>query len=196
MSPYIPCFYQCPQCHFISREQKYWLDKESEKAHYAHHENSIDNLGYVQMFEHFLEFVNTQTEYEKVLDFGVGPGPVLAKKLEKSNKHILCYDPYFFPNKDYLEQKYNLITSTEVFEHIANPLETLIHLKELLEPNGTIAIMTHFHPNESFRFESWWYHKDPTHISFYTPNTFEILAREASLHVKACDGVKYILLNP
>lgn len=195
MKPFIPRYKQCPQCDFIALEQKYWLDKESEKAHYDCHENSIDNLGYVQMFEQFLAFVDTHVSYEKVLEFGCGPGPVLANMLENFGKRVICYDPYFFPNKDYPNQKYNLITSTEVFEHVSNPLETIMHLKSLLKPGGAIAIMTHFHSNKAAHFESWWYNQDPTHISFFTLKTFKVLAHLASLHVRASDGQKYILLS-
>jgi 2-polyprenyl-3-methyl-5-hydroxy-6-metoxy-1,4-benzoquinol methylase len=32
------------------------------------------------------------------------------------------YDSYFSPEKVFLGKKYNLITSTEVFEHLDDPL--------------------------------------------------------------------------
>lgn len=147
------------------------------------------------MFKEFLAFVDATTSYQKVLDFGCGPGPVLANMLEDLGKDVSCFDPYFFPNNGYLNEKYDLITVTEVFEHLSNPFATLSCLKTLLQKDGAIAIMTNFHKDDLEHFKSWWYKLDPTHIGFYTPKTFHLLAQRLSLHVKACDGIKYTLLT-
>ncbi len=107
---------------------------------------------------------------------GAGPGPVLAELLRKEGFQTDIYDKYFAPEKVYLNKKYDLITATEVFEHLKDPLSTLKLLKKHLNANGILAIMTLFHQNDDEHFKQWWYRRDSTHISFYTPKTLQYMA--------------------
>lgn len=148
------------------------------------------------MFEGFLTFVDGFGPYgETVLDFGCGPSPVLAYLLQTPTNTVRYFDPYFFPDTAYTSHQYDLITSTEVFEHLANPHTVLAHLASLLAPKGHLALMTHFHYDDRERFAAWWYPKDPTHITFYTPHTFEILGQKTGLHVKGHNGKNVIVLK-
>jgi len=115
-----------------------------------------------------------------ILDYGSGPSPVLATILKKQGYNTDIYDPYYAPQEP--SKQYDLITSTEVFEHLRNPLETLTHIKELLKSNGYLAIMTKFLP-ASKDFRAWRYKDDTTHISFYSPKTFSQIAKLLGLSV-------------
>jgi len=148
------------------------------------------------MFEQFLTFVDGFDPYdEHVLDFGCGPSPVLAHLLQTSANTVRYFDPYFFPDTAYTSHQYDLITSTEVFEHLTNPHAVLAHLASLLAPKGHLALMTHFHYDDPERFSAWWYPKDPTHITFYTPYTFEVMGAKTGLHVKGHNGKNVIVLT-
>ncbi|NLC28533.1 MAG: class I SAM-dependent methyltransferase [Campylobacteraceae bacterium] len=196
MSPFLPRYLYCKNCQFIALDSAFILSREDEKKHYTNHKNSLENLGYIKMFETFINFVDSNiTNYNKVLDFGSGTNPVLATLLKRKGKEVFYYDPYFSPDMSYEDHFFDLITITEVFEHLADPKETLKHLVSLLNPNGSIAIMTHFHENYLTKFEKWWYRIDPTHIGFFTPKTFSILASKTGLYLKAHDEKKSLLLS-
>ncbi len=186
----------CPNCDYIFLHPSLRLSETQEKAHYQNHENSIENEGYVQMFEHFLTFILPRCEGIKtVLEFGCGPGPVLAELLRRREYRVNCYDKYFHPEKKALTKEYDLITATEVFEHLADPLKHLALLSALLRPGGYLALMTHFHPQNANLFDKWWYRQDATHIGFFTPATFAAMARECNLEVYADDGEKQLILR-
>ena len=68
-------------------------------------------------------------------------------------------------------------------------------LKSLLNENGIIAIMTLFHPNSDEDFKQWWYRRDITHISFYTPKTLRQMAEMVGLAVLFEDNKNLCVLS-
>ncbi|WP_245391421.1 class I SAM-dependent methyltransferase [Sulfurospirillum barnesii] len=189
-------FYICPHCDAIWLDPHYQLCLEKEHALYDNHNNSLENEGYVTMFENFLNFFWDELTCKKEsLDFGSGPSPVLSYLLQRREVNVDCYDKFYQPQKCYEGKEYDFITSTEVFEHLDNPLETLSLLSQHLKPNGIIALMTLFHSNDEAHFLQWWYRRDPTHILFYTPKTMELLAKKCGLISLKTDGKRIVILK-
>lgn len=191
-------YYYCNNCELIFIESAAVVDPKEEKERYEGHDNNHQNKGYVKMFENFIDeliapYINLE-ELNEVLDFGCGPGPVLADLLEARNLVVDHYDPYFFPEKVFEDKKYNLITSTEVFEHFSDPSKEMKLLTSHLKKGGYLAIMTSFHPGPA-NFADWWYKWDPTHIVFYNQKTFKKLASDYGLEIIYTDHKKYILLK-
>lgn len=166
------------------------IPPDQEKKEYSFHQNNFENEGYVNMFRDFIETAIRpyKAEIKTALDFGSGPGPVLAELLRREGFNVDIYDKHFAPEKVYLNKKYDLITATEVFEHLKDPVATLKLLKSRLNKNGIIAIMTLFHPNDEEHFKKWWYRRDSTHISFYTPRTFKLMANLVGMKILMVDG--------
>ncbi|HHS91769.1 MAG TPA: class I SAM-dependent methyltransferase [Campylobacterales bacterium] len=137
------------------------------------------------MFESFIDkAIAPYQEYiQTILDFGSGPTPVFATLLERRGFEVDIYDLYYAPQKVYEKRCYDLITSTEVFEHLSKPLETLAMLVSHLNPKGYVVLMTKFPPDEDEVFLNWWYRRDPTHIGFFTPKSFEVMADKVGLKV-------------
>ena len=61
----------------------------------------------------------------------------------------------------------------------------------LLKPQGILAVMTLFHQNDQEHFQDWFYIRDPSHISFFTRNTMEYIAKEVGLKIIYCDNSRY-----
>jgi len=187
----------CPNCDLIFAHESAVPTRADERARYLEHDNTMANEGYVRMLRGFLKTAilpYVSCSRGCALDFGCGPGPVLAYLMEKEGFAVRLYDPYFFPDKTYTKYNYDVIASTEVFEHLQNPYNSMRKLVQLLVPDGILAVMTHFHPGPE-SFSDWWYHRDPTHITFYSEKTFRWAADHLPLRLLASDGIKTLTLQ-
>ncbi len=189
-------YHHCRQCDFIFTDETHLISKEEEKKRYLQHNNTLANTGYVAMFEAFIThalepaFSRVQT----VLDFGCGPNPVFAQIMKNHGKSVDVYDPFFFPSDEYLSRRYDLITLTEVIEHIRYPLDALKMLISRLSDSGMLAVMTKFHSGVT-DFDAWWYRKDNTHISFFSQKTVQRLAKELDRVVVQTDNSSFFCLQ-
>ncbi|UMZ72925.1 class I SAM-dependent methyltransferase [Natranaerofaba carboxydovora] len=197
-------YYYCNYCKIIFMDENSVVSSDKEIEVYNQHDNNLENKGYVKMFENFIDKAilpyyqkkNKKAEnIKKALDFGCGPGPVLAVLLRQQGFEVDIYDIYFAPEKVYENKTYDLITSTEVFEHLMDPLETCKLLTKHLKEDGILAIMTLFHPESIKKFNNWWYRRDPTHISFYRPETFEVMADKLGLEVLDYDDKNTLVMK-
>ncbi len=190
-------YYHCKECGFIFMDETKIVSSDKEKKQYGYHNNNLENIGYVNMFKDFINKCISpyKNSIKSALDFGCGPGPVLAKLLSENEIETDIYDKYFFPEKIYKNKSYDLITSTEVFEHLKDPLENLHLLKKHLKESGYLAVMTQFHTNSADEFKKWWYRRDPTHISFFTPATFKKIAQITDMELVMTDYKKIVLLK-
>jgi hypothetical protein len=186
-------FHHCPSCELIFLDKEFYVGNDNEKKQYDHHNNSLENEGYVKMFEDFLNYF--WKDFNNVLDFGSGPTPVLATLMQKRALHVEHFDKFYQTDEIYKNKTYELITSTEVFEHLENPTQVLKLLASHLKKDGTIAIMTLFHTNKQEDFLKWWYRRDPTHITFFTPKSIETMAKECGLEVTKHDNKRIIILK-
>jgi hypothetical protein len=190
-------FFHCNKCEFIFKNPADFVSSEDELKQYNNHNNTVESPGYVEMFETFIDatFAPYESEIKNVLEFGSGPGPVLSKILKMHGLDVDIYDKYYAKEKVYEGKKYNLITSTEVIEHIQNPKELFEFFSAHLKSGGYLALMTQFHTNSSHDFKKWWYKNDPTHICFFRPKTFEVLAKMNGFEVLKHDSKKSVLLK-
>jgi len=191
---FVSIYHACPACGFISKDPQCYDTPEEEFAVYETHENSIDDPRYVAFFETFLHsavfpFMNGE---KNAFDFGSGPSPVLAQLMERDYGYrYSIYDKFYAPHKNYVGKKFDLITSTEVMEHIADPILIFKELKDLLKEDGILAIMTLFLPKSYDQFFGWHYMRDTTHVSFYTPKAMSIIADRVGLELIYCDDYRY-----
>ena len=151
----------------------------------------------------FQEKINTINKIcsgiNTVLDYGCGYEPVLKTLLEREGYKTLGYDLNFFPNKE-LKKKYDLIISTETFEHIKNPGEELACLIPKISSKGYLAIMTRFYPSRDSNlclesFSEWYYKRDPTHIAFYSQKTFSWVANEFKMKICYNNNFDFIIFQ-
>lgn len=190
-------YHQCHHCDFIFVDDAFFITTEEELVIYNYHNNSLEDEKYVAYLKDFVDHtVIPFRTGNQVLDYGSGPTPVLATILETDYQFdVDIYDLYYAPNKVYQGKMYDIITSTEVIEHLPNPIETLALMYRLLNEGGIVALMTLFHPQDQTIFLDWWYIRDRSHIAFYTPKTIKILAEKIGFQVIYCDDYRQITLK-
>ena len=187
-------YYHCRECDLIFLDPAQHPGRVEEEACYQQHSNTLDNAGYVAMFEAFLTkaVLPFALAGGRALDFGCGPGPVLQVLLGQKGYEPYVYDPYFAPEMP--QGKFDLITCTEVLEHVYAPKEVWERFVDLLNADGILAIMTHFHPGPG-TFSSWWYRRESTHVVFYSEATFQWLIEAFGFRLRYCDGKKTMVLQ-
>jgi SAM-dependent methyltransferase len=169
-------YYHCVSCQYIFKSHEHHQDFSTQKERYNLHENDEADVGYQAYFKRFLDFtLPLAGKPNTALDFGCGRSSLLATLLEKEGMNCDYYDPIYHPNTLNDSKKYDLIVSTEVFEHLHQPREVFESLLGRLEEGGYLALQTQFHPNDVEAFKKWYYHQDPTHIVFFTAQTFRVL---------------------
>jgi len=190
-------YYYCKACEYIFKSPEHYQDLSRQKERYNLHENDENDEGYQAYFHRFLDFILPQLENKPktALDFGCGRSSLLASMLEKEGIACDYYDPIYHPNRLDESNKYELIVSTEVFEHLHQPKEVFESLLERLEDGGYLALQTQFHPNDEVAFKKWYYHQDPTHIVFFTAQTFKVLCDKYGVEFVADNGKNMVLLK-
>lgn len=184
---------RCPDCDLIFVPGSFHLSPEDERARYRLHNNTLLNEGYVRMFQEKIALIREHCPgISSILDYGCGPEPVLAQLLMREGFGCDVYDPYFFPALP--EGPYDLVISTEVFEHLRDIKAELCSIRSLLNPGGFLAVMTSFHDAIS-DFGDWWYVSDPTHICFFGRRTFEWIAEDFGFKIIYTDRKNFIILQ-
>ena len=192
-------FQACSECQVIFRAEAHLLSPKLEKARYDLHTNTLEDRSYVAYLSGFLKraAIPIAIKGARGLDYGCGPAPVLSRILERDYGYKMdVYDPFYSPEPVFAGKKYDLITCTEVAEHVKKPLELFKILSEHLAFDGVLALMTTFHRNDREHFLNWFYSRDPTHIVFYTSNTMQKLADRSGLRIIHCDNVNSITFAP
>ncbi len=191
-------FYHCESCEFIFKRELDIIDEKDEIKIYEYHNNSIEDEHYVEYFKAFLDNALFKYVSKKTagLDFGSGPSPVLAEILNRDyNCQMEIYDLYYSPEKVYEGKTYDFVTSTEVIEHLREPLKYFNLFNSLLDVGNILGIMTLFHENSVDKFLKWHYRRDMTHISFYTPKTLETIADKSGFRLVYHDDHRYAIFE-
>lgn len=189
-------YYRCGTCELTFIDGVELPLEEEEKARYLTHENSPESEGYCNFLSRIIPpLTEVFPPPGSGLDFGCGTSPVLVGLLEKQGYRMNSYDPFFKNDRTLLDQYYDFITSTEVFEHLHTPKKELELLLSLLPQGGVLAVMTNF-LYEEIDFNSWYYRRDNTHVSFYTEQTFSWIAEHYHCTLSFCsDNIAILKKN-
>ncbi|MDB3877395.1 class I SAM-dependent methyltransferase [Gammaproteobacteria bacterium] len=171
-------YWKCGNCLAKFLDPSLYIEAGIEKERYLEHDNRIDDEAYRSFLSRLANPLQKKLSVDDTgLDFGCGHGPALADMLQAEGFQIDLYDPFFFPDKKVFTKKYNFITCTETAEHFHDPHQEFNALDNLLSPGGWLGVMTCFLTTDE-AFESWYYRRDPTHVTFYCEKTFEVIASQ------------------
>jgi SAM-dependent methyltransferase len=178
-------YIHCKDCYLIFVDSEFSLSLREQKLRYDHHENNIENKGYIRFLNQAIQPAIPYLASRGVgLDYGSGPnskirGSVLSRLLEARGYSMSNYDPIYQSSLD-RDRKYDFIFSTEVWEHFTQPAESIYDIVKLLKDSGFLVVMTTAW-NEELDFSKWYYAKDDTHVSFYHKRTMDWVGEKYNL---------------
>lgn len=189
-------YLRCADCRLVFVPPTQYLDAATEKAEYDLHRNDPGDPGYRRFLSRLAgPLLARLPAHSSGLDFGCGPGPALAALLEEAGHQVVLYDPFYAPDRTALQGHYDFITATEVVEHLHRPDEELARLWRLLRPGGVLGLMTKLVIDVE-AFARWHYKNDPTHVCFFSRDSFAWLAREWGARLEIVGQDVILLAKP
>ena len=166
----------CGTCDLVFVPPEFHITPEEQVERYRTHDNDPDDPDYRAFLSRLLDEMRPHlVPGAAALDYGSGPGPALAAMLREAGLAVRTYDPFFDPDASALKMRYDFITCTETAEHFAKPRDDFDMLDGLLGPRAWLGIMTGM-LDDWADFPSWYYHRDPTHVCFYSRRTMNWIA--------------------
>jgi hypothetical protein len=187
-------YLHCANCELVFVPPGWYLDHDAEKAEYLLHQNDINDPGYRTFLSRLLlPLVSRLAPGARGLDFGCGPGPALAQMFREAGFAMTVYDSMFAPNLAALNGNYDFVCATEVVEHLHFPGRELERLWTSLSAGGWLGIMTKL-VRDPAAFANWHYKNDPTHVCFFSADTWRWWAQQQNAHLEIL-GADVILLQ-
>jgi hypothetical protein len=178
LSKYPVQYFRCGTCRFIQTETPHWLEEA-----YSEGLGSLDtgvmwrnlhNAGVTAALISLL-FPNGT----RFLDYAGGYG-TLVRLMRDRGFDFYWSDPYaknlhargfeHVPGS-----RYDLLTASEVLEHLPNPLEDIARMLDLAD---NVLVTTELLPEPAPEPPNWWYYavKGGQHISFYSADSLRKIA--------------------
>lgn len=185
---------ECPGCGLVSADPASHLSVADERAIYDLHQNAPTDARYRAFLARLADPLLTRlSPGMRGLDFGCGPGPVLALMLREAGMAMAAYDPFYAPDATLLETQYDFVTCTEVVEHFRDPLAGWTQLASLVRPGGWLGVMTQLAPERPEHFLRWRYRDDRTHVSFHRLVTLQWLAARFGFALEQVERQAFLL---
>jgi SAM-dependent methyltransferase len=204
--------YRCPNCKLAQTDLKKDYPKfvkefysqgyyEGDPTRSAYADYELDKPLITKNMQKFLSFLSDKKKSGTLLDVGCAYGYFVELALSKG------FDAYGFDPSSYAVQKakklvgdgriregtiqdvqypqrsFDVITMFDVFEHLQNPLEDMIKLKNLLAPGGVIVMATGDTQSLAAKImkRRWTFYIPPQHIFFFDRQNVRTLLRFAGL---------------
>ncbi len=186
-------YWTCQNCYLIFVKPEHYLTETQEKKVYDLHQNNPMDLGYRNFLNKLITPLTKKLTQQMLgLDFGSGPGPTISVMLKEQGIRVENYDIFYNNKPELLQYTYDFITSTEVIEHLFHPNDVLTKLTAMIKPKGLLGIMTK-RVIDKEQFINWHYKNDPTHVCFYSDETFEYIAKKWGYDLEFVDSDAVIL---
>jgi SAM-dependent methyltransferase len=177
-------YFLCKECEIVFLDSALHFALADEKARYLSHQNDPRDQRYKEYLQKMIQPLLDAKSLlgSRILDYGCGP----TRGIEEiwGNQFLIdSYDPIFFPNLNDKESQYDFIICSEAAEHFYYPNEDWDRMARLIKPGGKVLLRTGLRPILASDFRDWYYHRDPTHICFYSNETVAWIEQNYSIKI-------------
>lgn len=176
-------YFFCQTCGLMQTEKPYWIEEA-----YVSSINDTDigliqrNINLVNISKKIINLAFNNKG--KFLDFAAGYG--LFVRLMRDYGYDFYWSDLYTPNLfakgfEYDDEKIDLITTFESFEHFINPID---EIENLLKISKNILFSTEIIPQPIPNPNNWWYYSPDhgQHICFYSKKTFRYIAKKYGIN--------------
>ena len=200
LSRYAVNFYRCSNCALLQSEKPYWISEAYEEAIVDADTGLVQrNISLARKVAPIIYFLFDKTN--KFLDFAGGFG-MFTRIMRDYGFNFYWSDPYC---QNYLAKGFELtdpiapisvMTAFEVMEHVHEPIQFLESCIRDHRVN-TIIFSTQLYEGKTPSRDWWYYAFDGgQHITFYTKETLQMIAKKLGLHFTSAHGVHIFAKKP
>lgn len=183
LEKYLASYYRCLNCGLIQTEKPYWLKEAYSSAIIDSDTGVLSRSYYLSKIAGIIVLLFLDKN-SRVLDYAGGYG-VLTRMLRDIGVDCYWADKYaenIFAKgfEDKTNEKYDLVTLFEIFEHLENPVAEIKKIIIKFRP-GFLLFSTMLHNGNPLK--DWWYFapEGGQHITFYTQKSLKILASKIGM---------------
>lgn len=191
MNKYEVGYFCCSDCGSVMTEPPYWLKEV--------YDGFVDDINVGSRAASNTRVISAFCKENiknkpRVLDYGCGAG-LLVKNLLASDIDAFGYDKYRKDDPKLLNEKWDVVSAFEVFEHFERPLEEFLSLSS---SSDAIIISTELvppgppQPPQGWHYYACWCGQ---HIFFYTLRAFGIMANRAGFPYLYSTGLNYHIFS-
>jgi hypothetical protein len=192
-------YYACPKCGFVQTEEPYWL---AEAYSSAITKTDIGLVGRnVSLAEQTkLLILACFDDRAKFLDYGGGYG-MFVRLMRDAGFDFYLYDQYCenlfakgFSVEAPTENRYELVTAFEVFEHLVDPMAEIERMRQF---SPSILFTTTLVASPPPKPGEWWYYalEHGQHVALYSKRSLEVIAERLGCRLFS-NGQNLHLLTP
>lgn len=192
-------YFKCTHCEFVQTSEPVWIEEAYHSAI-----TSLD-IGLLQRNNQFVDDVSAIIDAcfpdaKSMIDYAGGYG-VFVRLMRDKGFNFYRQDPYcdnlfakHFDVTDITQNRFDVLTAFEVFEHFVNPLP---EIEKLFAYSDQVIFSTTVTPSTNSELENWWYIAPETgqHVAFYSKKALELIAQKHSKFYYGKDGVLHLFTN-
>ncbi|WP_337866520.1 class I SAM-dependent methyltransferase [Ignavibacterium sp.] len=175
-------YFKCSSCGYLFTENPYWLNEAYKNP------INISDTGIMARNIYFSKIVSVILYFcidksAKYLDYAGGYG-IFTRLMRDIGFNFYWHDDFttnlLARGFEKSNERYELLTAFEVFEHFSNPVE---EVKKMVELSDSILFSTVTLP-EDVPAKDWWYYafEHGQHISFYSEKTLRTIAEQFGMN--------------
>ena len=178
-------YYECTRCRFCFTDLLDGIDASGVYGEAYWNTQDPDWFGRVNETLRLVVLANALLKGEpwsmEILDFGCGMGTFVQTAREKLGMQVWGSDiieprygkEYFL--RDLPENRFDMIVSCEVLEHLPFPREILQAALRSLRPGGVFAFQTAFYDPQACKRDWWYVGPANGHVSLYSVGALDTL---------------------